>query len=102
MALDDQRADILKFCPRTKALLAVVCRRNREPKNGHGVNGVSESSVEILGHSVGDITYRHYARRAPLAFEAILTVPQPAASSALLEGSDGECPCCLRRFADAA
>ena len=29
-----------------------------------------ESSVEILGHSVGGITYRHYAHRAPLAFKA--------------------------------
>jgi triacylglycerol esterase/lipase EstA (alpha/beta hydrolase family) len=28
---------------------------------------VPESSVEILGHSVGGITYRHYAHRAPLA-----------------------------------
>lgn len=27
-----------------------------------------ESSIEILGHSVGGITYRHYAHRAPLAF----------------------------------
>ena len=25
-----------------------------------------ESSIEILGHSVGGITYRHYAHRAPL------------------------------------
>ena len=30
-SLDDQRADILKFYPRTKALLAIVCRMNREP-----------------------------------------------------------------------
>src|SRR5215469_5126220 len=28
-----------------------------------------ESSVEILGHSVGGITYRHYAHRALLAFK---------------------------------
>lgn len=50
---------------------------------------VPESSVEILGHSVGGITYRHYAHRAPLAF------------TALLKGCDGECPRCRRRFADA-
>jgi hypothetical protein len=31
---------------------------------------VPESSVEILGHSVGGIAYRHYAHRAPLAFKA--------------------------------
>ncbi len=40
---------------------------------------VPESSVEILGHSVGGITYRHYAHRAPLAFRAIMTLPQPSA-----------------------
>ena len=60
-----------------------------------------ESSVEILGHSIGGITYRHYAHRAPLAFKAIMTLPQPTAFSALLKGCDGECPCCRRRFADA-
>ena len=35
-----------------------------------------ESSIEILGHSVGGITYRHYAHRTPLAFKAIITLPQ--------------------------
>ena len=40
---------------------------------------VPESSIEILGHSVGGITYRHYAHRAPLAFKAIMTLPQPPA-----------------------
>jgi hypothetical protein len=60
-----------------------------------------ESSVEILGQWVGGITYRHYAHRAPLAFKAIMTLPQPTAFSALLHGHEGECPCCRRRFADA-
>ena len=60
-----------------------------------------ESSVEILGHSVGGITYLHYAHRAPLAFKAIMTIPQPSAFSALIHGHDGECPCCRRPFADA-
>ena len=63
---------------------------------------VPESSVEILGHSVGGITYRHYAHRAPLAFKAIMTLPQPIAFSALAREFDGECPCCRRRFAEAA
>ena len=60
-----------------------------------------ESSIEILGHSVGGITYRHYAHRAPLAFKAIMTIKQPTAFSALVRGYDGECPCCRRRFEDA-
>jgi len=42
---------------------------------------VPESSVEILGHSVGGITYRHYAHRAPLAFKAIMTIPVLSATS---------------------
>ena len=58
--------------------------------------------LEILGHSVGGITYRHYAHRASLAFKAIMTLPQPTAFSALAHGFDGECPCCRRRFVDAA
>ena len=61
---------------------------------------VPESSVEILGHSVGGVTYRHYAHRAPLAFKAIMTIPQPSAFKALAKGFDGQCPCCRRRFPD--
>ena len=63
---------------------------------------VPESSIEILGHSVGGVTYRHYAHRAPLAFKAITTLPQPSAFKAIANGNDGECPCCRRRFADAS
>jgi len=63
---------------------------------------VPESSIEILGHSVSGVTYRHYADRAPLAFKAIMTIPQPSAFAALVKGYDGECPCCRRRFADAS
>lgn len=57
-----------------------------------------ESAIEILGHSVGGVTYRHYAHRDPLAFKPIMTLPQPTAFSALLHGYDGECPCCRRKF----
>jgi hypothetical protein len=60
-----------------------------------------ESSVEILGHSAGGITYRHYSHRAPLAFRAIMTLPQPSAFRTLANGFDGQCPCCRRRFARA-
>ena len=59
---------------------------------------VPESSVEILGHSVGGITYRHYAHRGPLAFRAILSLPQPSAFTTLAKGLDGRCPCCRRNF----
>ena len=62
---------------------------------------VPESSIEILGHSVAGVTYRHYAQRAPLAFKAIMTLPQPTSFAALMKGYDGKCPCCRRRFADA-
>ncbi len=36
-----------------------------------------ESSIEILGHSVGGVTYRHYAHCDPLAFKAIMSRSQP-------------------------
>jgi hypothetical protein len=61
---------------------------------------VPESSVEILGHSVGGITYRHHAHRAPLAFRVIMTLPQPYRFSAIVRAKDSECSCCRRRFAD--
>ncbi len=61
---------------------------------------VPESSFEILGHSVGGVTYRHYAHRAPLAFRAIMTLPQPSACAAMANGFDGQCPCCRRAFTD--
>ena len=57
---------------------------------------VPESSIEILGHSVGGITYRHYAHRTPLAFKAITTLPQPSAFLALVRGFENQCPCCRR------
>ena len=59
---------------------------------------IPESSVEIPGHAVGGITYRHYAHRDPLAFRALMTIPQPSAFLALVKGHDGECPCCIRPF----
>jgi len=46
-----------------------------------------ESSVEMLGHSVAGITYRHYAHRAPLAFKAIMTLPQPTAFTSLTKAT---------------
>jgi hypothetical protein len=61
---------------------------------------VPESSIEILGHSVGGITYRHYAHRAPLAFKAIMTLRQPSAFLAIVKGFDGQCPCCRRQFSE--
>jgi hypothetical protein len=61
---------------------------------------VPESSAKILGHSAGGITYRRYTHRAPLAFKAVMPLPQPGAFSALINGYDGECPCCRRRSGD--
>ena len=62
---------------------------------------VPESSVEILGHSAGGITYRHYAHRASLAFRVILSPPQPSAFTALARSSKDQCPCCRRTFLEA-
>lgn len=59
---------------------------------------VPGSSIEILGHSQGGVTYRHYAHRAPLAFRAIMTLPQPSAFRSLERGFYDCCPCCRRKF----
>ena len=47
--LDDQRADILKFYPRTKALLAIVCRMNREP-----IRNPARSVANLEFHTTGE------------------------------------------------
>lgn len=60
-----------------------------------------ESSIEILGRSAADVTYRQYVHRAPLAFRAVRTLPQPSAFAAMVNGFDRQCPCCRREFADA-
>ncbi len=49
---------------------------------------MSESPTEILGHSLGGVTYRHYAHRALLAFKAIMSLPQPTAFTALVHFGD--------------
>ena len=71
--------------------------RTLPPARTHGPSVFSACQ----GHSVGGITYRHYAHRAPLAFRAIMTLPRPSVFSAILRGGDSQCPCCRRRFADA-
>lgn len=48
-ALDDQRADILKFFPKTKTLLAVVCRMNREP-----IRNPARSAANLEFHTTGE------------------------------------------------
>ena len=48
-ALDDQRADILKFYPRTKVLLSVVCRMNREP-----IRNPARSVANLEFHTTGE------------------------------------------------
>lgn len=48
-ALDDQRADILRFYPKTKALLAIVCRMNREP-----IRNTARSIANLEFHATGE------------------------------------------------
>ena len=48
-ALADQRADILRFYPQTKTLLAVACRMNREP-----IRSPARSVANLEFHAAGD------------------------------------------------
>ncbi|MGE0609431.1 MAG: epoxyqueuosine reductase, partial [Pirellulales bacterium] len=52
--LDDQRADILKFYPKTKALLAIVCRMNREPIP-NPARSVANLEFHTTGEEVNDV-----------------------------------------------
>ncbi len=49
---------------------------------------IRESCTEILGHAEGGITHHHDAHRDPLAFRAILTIPQSLALLALVKVHD--------------
>src|SRR5688572_3912373 len=48
-ALDDQRDDILRFFPATKALVSFVCRMNREP-----LRSPARSVANLEFHHAGD------------------------------------------------
>lgn len=48
-ALDEQRADILRYWPPTKTLLSFVCRMNREP-----IRSPARSVANLEFHHVGD------------------------------------------------
>jgi hypothetical protein len=66
---------------------AIPCHSQADPLD-ETAEHLPESSVEILGHSVGGITYRRHAHRAPLAFKAIIPLPQLTAFLALIHGHD--------------
>lgn len=53
-ALDDQRTDILSFYPRTKVLLAIVCRMNREPIR-NPARSVANLEFHMTGEHVNDV-----------------------------------------------
>lgn len=53
-ALDDQRDDILKFYPKTRALLAIVCRMNREPIR-NPARSVANLEFHATGEDVNDV-----------------------------------------------
>jgi len=53
-ALDDQRTDILRFYPRVKTLLAIVCRMNREPIR-NPARSVANLEFHTTGEEVNDI-----------------------------------------------
>jgi epoxyqueuosine reductase QueG/putative sterol carrier protein len=48
--LDDQRADVLRLFPWTKALISIVCRMNREP-------------IRSLARSVSNLEFHHTGER---------------------------------------
>ena len=63
-ALDDQRADILRYFPPTKTLLSFVCRMNREP-----IRSPARSVANLEFHHTGDHV-NEVARKVVAALEA--------------------------------
>ncbi|MBI2518173.1 MAG: SCP2 sterol-binding domain-containing protein [Opitutae bacterium] len=55
--LDDQRADILGFYPRTRSLLSIVCRMNREPIRTPA-RSVANSEFHRTGEWVNEVAHR--------------------------------------------
>jgi ferredoxin len=52
--LEDQRADILKFYPSTRALVSIVCRMNREPIR-NPARSVANLEFHATGEQVNDV-----------------------------------------------
>jgi Fe-S-cluster-containing hydrogenase component 2 len=63
-ALDDQRAEILRFFPATKTLVSIVCRMNREP-----IRSPARSVANLEFHHTGD-RVNEVARTVVAALEA--------------------------------
>src|SRR5271165_1690927 len=53
--LDDQRDDILRFFPRAKTLLALVCRMNREPIRSPA-RSVANAEFHHTGEEVNEVS----------------------------------------------
>lgn len=71
--LDDQRADILRFYPKTKTLLAIVCRMNREP-----IRNPARSVANLEFHATGeDVTDVCRAIVAALEQEEVPAINSP-------------------------
>lgn len=62
-ALDDQRADILRFFPSAKTLISFVCRMNREP-----IRSTARSVANLEFHHAGDHV-NEVSRRVVAALE---------------------------------
>jgi len=77
------------------------CRPVNRELAGFETNFDLAGRIAVLPVRTDGVTYRHYAHRAPLAFRAILSLPQPTAFTTLARGFEGHCPCCRRSFAQA-
>src|ERR1700676_5171982 len=62
-ALDDQRADILRYFPTTKTLVSFVCRMNREP-----IRSPARSVANVEFHDTTDFV-NEVARKLVAALE---------------------------------
>jgi ferredoxin len=68
--LDDQRDDILRFFPRTKTLLALVCRMNREPIRS-SARSVANAEFHHVGDHVNEVSRAIVSALEPMGVRAV-------------------------------
>ena len=68
--LDDQRDDILRFFPRTRTLLAVVCKMNREPIRS-SARSVANAEFHHAGDHVNEVSRAFVSALEPMGVRAV-------------------------------
>jgi hypothetical protein len=83
-------------------LAGIMAKKNAETGQEEAwlLKDLRKTCATYYDEHLPESSIEKYAHRDPLAFKAIMTLPQPSAFRALINGFDGQCPCCRRTFVD--